>query len=59
MIQGIIAYVRESVSELKKVNWLSWQETYRLTAEVLLFSILFGLIYGLLDFIFVKLILLK
>jgi preprotein translocase SecE subunit len=59
MIKAILTYLRESTIEFKKVNWLSWHEVYRLTIEVLLFSAFFGVIYGLLDFIFIKLILLK
>ncbi len=50
-------YIIESVNELKKVNWISLKETQRLTINVILFSILFAIIYGILDFIFSRIIL--
>jgi preprotein translocase SecE subunit len=43
--------------ELKKVNWISLKETQQLTLNVILFSLLFVIIYGILDFLFSRLIL--
>ncbi len=45
----------EIIGELKKVVWLSWREVRYLTALVLIVAIAFGLVLGLLDLGFTKL----
>jgi len=57
MIEKIIKYIKESIEELKKVKWLTKKETLDLTIEIILFSSLFVLIYGIFDSILVRLIL--
>ena len=49
-------FIAETVAELKKVTWLSWNESLRLTALVLGISIAVGLILGGLDYGFSALI---
>jgi preprotein translocase subunit SecE len=46
----------EAVAEMKKVTWLSWNESLRLTALVLGISIVVGLVLGGLDYGFSALI---
>jgi preprotein translocase subunit SecE len=46
----------ETVNELKKVVWLSWQDTLRLTGLVLLVTIVVGIILGVIDFGFSKIV---
>ncbi len=49
-------FFSDTVAELKKVTWLSWNEAIRLTALVLGISIVVGLILGGLDFGFSALV---
>jgi len=56
MKDKIINYLKESTGELKKVNWISLKDTQKLTLNVILFSLLFVFIYGILDFIFSRFI---
>jgi preprotein translocase subunit SecE len=49
-------FIAETIAELKKVTWLSWNESLRLTALVLGISIVVGLILGGLDYGFSTLI---
>lgn len=49
-------FIRETVAELKKVTWLSWQEALRLTALVLGISVAVGLVLGGLDFLFAAIV---
>ena len=49
-------FIAETVAELKKVTWLSWNESLRLTALVLGISIIVGLVLGGLDYGFSALI---
>jgi preprotein translocase SecE subunit len=57
MIEKIINYVKDSINEIKKVSWLTPKETKRITIEVILFSLLLAIIYGLTDTFFSRLIL--
>ncbi|MGC8981504.1 MAG: preprotein translocase subunit SecE [Minisyncoccia bacterium] len=57
MIEKIINYVKESINELKKVSWLTPSETKKITIEVILFSFLLAVIYGITDTILSRLIL--
>jgi preprotein translocase SecE subunit len=49
-------YVGEIVNELKKVVWLTRQETAYLTGLVLLVTIVSGIVLGALDFGFTALV---
>ncbi len=49
-------FIRETIAELKKVVWLTRREAAYLTALVLLVSITMGVILGVLDFGFTKLV---
>ena len=49
-------FVGETIAELKKVVWLSRREAAYLTGLVLIVSIAAGIVLGLLDFGFSKLI---
>ncbi len=49
-------FVGEIIGELKKVVWLSRREITYLTALVLIVSIVFGLVLGLFDYGFTKLV---
>ena len=49
-------FIADTITELKKVTWLSWNESLRLTALVLGISIAVGLILGGLDYGFSALI---
>jgi preprotein translocase subunit SecE len=46
---------RESIGELRKVNWPTWQEAKNLTIIVLIVTFGMSAFLGLLDFIFTKL----
>jgi len=48
-------FFRESIGELRKVNWPTWQEAKNLTIIVLIVTIGMSSFLGLLDFIFTKL----
>jgi preprotein translocase subunit SecE len=50
----IQVYFRETVGELKKVNWPTWNEAKNLTIVVLIVMVSMGLFLGLLDFIFTQ-----
>lgn len=45
----IPSYVRESIIELSKVTWPSRREAANLTTIVIIFSVLFAAVFGLLD----------
>ena len=49
-------FISETIAELKKVVWLSRREAAYLSALVLLVSITMGLILGVIDFGFTKLV---
>ena len=51
-----LSFINETVNELKKVVWLSRKETAYLTALVLIVTITVGLILGIIDFGFSKLV---
>jgi preprotein translocase SecE subunit len=58
MIEKIKIYIKESINELKKVKWLTWRETYELTFNIFIFTLIFLVLYGIIDFILVRFILL-
>jgi preprotein translocase subunit SecE len=47
---------RETVGELRKVNWPTPKEAWRLTKIVLMVMIFMGILLGGLDFVFTKLV---
>lgn len=49
-----VQFVKEVVSELKKVTWPTREETIKLTAVVIVLSIIVGAFIGGLDIMFVK-----
>jgi preprotein translocase subunit SecE len=49
-------WLRETIGELRKVNWPTPQETWNLTKVVLLVMFVMAILLGLLDFIFSKII---
>lgn len=49
-----IAFIRESVDELRKVVWPTKQEIIRLTIAVLIISLVVGLFLGGIDFLLTK-----
>ncbi len=53
---AIQRYFRETVGELRKVNWPTTKEAWHLTKIVLLVLALMSILLGSLDFIFSKII---
>ena len=51
---AIQRYFRETVGELKKVNWPTRKEATNLTIVVLIVTIAMSLFLGLLDFLFTR-----
>lgn len=49
-------FIGETINELKKVVWLTRQEVVYLTALVLMVAVSMGLILGVIDFGFSKLV---
>ena len=49
---GPISFLRETVSELRKSVWPTKEETARLTAVVIVLSVVMGFFLGLLDRVF-------
>ena len=49
-------FISETIAELKKVVWLTKREAAYLTALVLIVSIVIGLILGIIDYGFTKLV---
>lgn len=47
---ALAKYLRETRGEMRKVTWPTSQETQRLTAIVIGFTIIFALFLGLIDF---------
>ena len=49
-------FISETIAELKKVVWLSRREAAYLTALVLIVSIIVGLVLGIIDYGFTRLV---
>ncbi len=49
-------FLSETIAELKKVVWLTRREVAYLTALVLIVSIIVGLVLGIIDYGFTKLV---
>lgn len=52
---AIVRFFRETVAELKKVNWPTRQEATQLTVIVLLVVVAMSTLLGVLDFLFSRL----
>ncbi len=48
-------YFRETIGELRKVSWPTWNEAKNLTIVVLIVTFSMSAILGLLDFLFTRL----
>jgi len=55
-MEKIKNYLRESFLELRKVKWLTREETINLTLEVIIFSLIFIVIYGIFDAFLVRIL---
>lgn len=53
-IASPVQFVREVITELKKVTWPTRQETIKLTLVVIVLSFLVGAFIGILDITFLK-----
>lgn len=53
-ITSPVQFIREVVAELKKVTWPTRAETMKLTAIVIVLSVLVGAFIGALDITFLK-----
>jgi preprotein translocase subunit SecE len=51
-----VAFIKETQEELKKVVWPTRENLIRLTASVILVSLIAGIFLGGLDFVFTKVI---
>ena len=49
-------FIGETIAELKKVTWLSRQEVAYLTTLVLIISVTVGIILGIIDYGFTRLV---
>lgn len=49
---AVIAYLKDSVSELRKVTWPTKEQTLRLTIIVSVFSLIVAALFGVLDYVF-------
>jgi preprotein translocase SecE subunit len=56
MFEKIKNYLKESFLELKKVKWLTKEDTINLTLEVIIFSLIFVVIYGIFDSLVVSIL---
>ncbi|MEK9174972.1 MAG: preprotein translocase subunit SecE [Patescibacteria group bacterium] len=52
MIQKLIKYLKETRTELSKVNWPNRQDTIRFTATVILVSLFVAIALGGFDYLF-------
>lgn len=55
MADGIRNYFRETIGELRKVNWPTWKEAKNLTTVVLVVLVIMSSILGFLDILFSRL----
>ena len=49
-------YLREVRTELRKVSWPTWEDLRKSTGVIVIFVILVGIIIGIMDWIFSKLL---
>ncbi len=50
--KGIVRFARETVAELRKVNWPTRREATNLTVIVLISLLVMSLVLGFLDYVF-------
>lgn len=55
-MQRVSTYFRESWAEIRKVTWPTRKQAIRLTAAVLIFSVIFAIYIAFLDAMFSKLL---
>lgn len=53
-ISSPVQFIREVIAELKKVTWPTREETIKLTAVVIVLSVVVGAFVGALDITFLK-----
>ena len=53
---GITRFAQESWSELRKVTWPTWEDLRKSTMVIILFVIMVGILIGIMDFVFSKLL---
>jgi len=56
MIKKFIKYIKDSISELKKVIWPTRKEIIKKTGQVLFISILVAFFLGVIDFALIKIL---
>ncbi len=56
-LKKITEYLKKSLNELNKIHWLTKKETLNLTSEVVIFSLFFVIIYGIIDSFLVRILL--
>ena len=54
--KGTAGYVRQVRAELGKVSWPTWEDLRKSTMVIIIFVIIVGLIIGIMDFVFSKLL---
>jgi preprotein translocase subunit SecE len=59
MFEKIKIFLQESRQELRRVNWPTRQETIRYTLFVIILSVGLAIFLGILDYIFVRIVLEK
>ncbi len=55
-LEGIVNFYRETRGELRKVQWPTWRQAWRLTYIVLAVTFASGLFLGLMDWLFSRLV---
>jgi|YelNatPaOPRAMG01_1025707.scaffolds.fasta_scaffold55436_2 preprotein translocase subunit SecE len=55
-MNAIITYLKESYSELKKVNWPTKKEVVNLVLIILASVVIAGIVIGVLDFLLTKIV---
>ncbi|MGC8851622.1 MAG: preprotein translocase subunit SecE [Minisyncoccia bacterium] len=56
MMKSFIKYFKESLQELKKVNWPSKAETINRTIGVLFLATIIAIVFVFIDYLFIQLI---
>ncbi len=55
-LQGVVHFYRETMAELKRVQWPTLSEALALTRTVVLVTFLSGLVFGTLDWVFAQVV---
>jgi len=56
MIKKFIKYIKDSISELKKVVWPTKKEIIKKTGQVIFISVLVAFFLGIVDFALIKIL---